>query len=132
METTPVLWVDQFLSTVFQCWNDEYYGTLSLIALYYMLYKYVCSRLLNGSNACCKQFRDEGCIPDLVMLANGKSEGEIVPEDTVQLAKKVLDKIALEGGKEALQSHLWNRFTVGTSPAASCCCCSTAPISPSA
>ena len=85
----------------------------------------ICGRSGCGKSTLLRQLKT-------VLAPVGKSEGEIVPEDTVQLAKKVLDKIALEGGKEALQSHLWNRFTVGTSPAASCYCCSTAPISPSA
>lgn len=103
MDQTPVLWVDQFLSTVFQCWDDEVYGKLSLIALYYMLYKSCLYALFTDSTACCKQFRDEGCIPDLVMLGNRVAEGEIVTEEIQRLAKKILEKIALEGGKDVLQ-----------------------------
>lgn len=37
---TTVFWIDGFLSTVFQCWNDETYGVVALQSLYYMLYKY--------------------------------------------------------------------------------------------
>ena len=82
-----------------------------------------------SSTACCKQFRDEGNIPDLVLLADGKLAGEIVSEDIAQLAKKILDKIALEGGKNVLQLLLNHLFTVGIFLEMNCFFSSTVPTS---
>ena len=51
---------------------------------------------------CFKQFRFEGCIPDLIMLAEGYYGNEEVSGPIRNVANEILDKIVLEGKDDAL------------------------------